>query len=98
MRKVTVIEDQELTAGFPSMRAARVAIVTDDGIRHEQFAPYRRGDPEAPLSDAELNDKFDELAGPVLGADRTRQLRAAVWRLDTCDVRDLALAADRPID
>jgi 2-methylcitrate dehydratase PrpD len=98
MRKVTVIEDPELTAGFPSMRAARVAIVTDDGIRHEHFAPYRRGDPEAPLSDEELNDKFDELAGPVLGADRTRQLREAVWRLDTCDVRDLALAADRPIN
>ncbi|HTK01577.1 MAG TPA: MmgE/PrpD family protein [Bordetella sp.] len=98
MRKVTVIEDPELTAGFPSMRAARVAIVTDDGIRHEHFAPYRRGDPEAPLSDAELNDKFDELAGPVLGADRTRQLREAVWRLDSCGVSDLALAADRPIN
>jgi 2-methylcitrate dehydratase PrpD len=98
MRKVTVIEDPELTAGFPSMRAARVAIVTDDGIRHEHFAPYRRGDPEAPLSDAELNDKFDELAGPVLGADRTHQLREAVWRLDSCGVSDLALAADRPIN
>ncbi|ANN69277.1 MmgE/PrpD family protein [Bordetella bronchialis] len=96
MRKVTVIEDPELTAGFPSMRAARVAIVTDDGMRHESFAPYRRGDPEAPLSDAELNDKFDELAGPVLGAGRTRQLRETVWRLDRCDVRDLALASDRP--
>ncbi|OZI21094.1 2-methylcitrate dehydratase [Bordetella genomosp. 9] len=97
MRKVTLIEDPQLTAGFPKMRAARVAIVTDDGMRHEQFAPYRKGDPEAPLSDAELNDKFDELAGPVLGVERTRQLRAAVWKLDGNQVSDLALAADRPI-
>ncbi|AOB33273.1 2-methylcitrate dehydratase [Bordetella sp. H567] len=96
MRKVTVIEEPQLTAGFPSMRAARVAIVTDDGMRHEQFAPHRKGDPEAPLSDAELNDKFDELAGPVLGADRTRQLRAAIWTLESLAVSDLALAADPP--
>jgi 2-methylcitrate dehydratase PrpD len=96
MRKVSVAEDPELTRGFPSMRAARVAIVTDDGARHEHFAPYRKGDPEAPLSDAELNDKFDELAGPVLGMDRARQLRATVWELESRDVRDLALAADRP--
>lgn len=96
MRKVTIIEDPQLTAGFPSMRAARVAIVTDDGARHEHFAPYRKGDPEEPLSDADLNDKFDELAGPVLGASRARELREAVWRLDTRNVSDLALASDRP--
>jgi 2-methylcitrate dehydratase PrpD len=96
MRKVQVVEDPALTAGFPSMRAARVAVVTDDGARHEHFAPYRKGDPEEPLTDAELDAKFDELVGPVLGADRTRQLRETVWALDSRDVRDLALAADRP--
>lgn len=96
MQRVAVVEDKDLTAGFPSMRAARVAIVTDDGARHEHFAPYRKGDPEAPLTDAELNDKFDELAGPVLGDARTAQLRHAVWQLDTLNVRDLALAADAP--
>jgi 2-methylcitrate dehydratase PrpD len=94
MRRVTVVEDAELTAGFPSMRAARVAITTRDGKKHEHFSPYRKGDPEAPLSDKDLNDKFDELAGPVLGAARTAQLREAVWKLETLNVRDLALAAD----
>jgi 2-methylcitrate dehydratase PrpD len=97
MRKVKVTEDQALTAGFPSMRAARVAIVTNDGTRREHFAPYRKGDPEEPLTDTDLNAKFDELVGPVLGADRTRQLREAVWALETHDVHDLALAADRPM-
>jgi 2-methylcitrate dehydratase PrpD len=95
MRRVTLAQDDTFTAGFPSMRAARVTITTDDGVRHEQFAPYRKGDPEAPLSDVELNDKFEELAGPVLGSARARQLRDQVWALESLDTRDLALAADR---
>ncbi|ARP88418.1 MmgE/PrpD family protein [Bordetella genomosp. 9] len=96
MRRVRLAEDTALTAGFPSMRAARVTIVTHDGARHEHFAPYRKGDPEAPLSDKELNDKFDELAAPVLGSERARQLRRSVWALESLDVRDLDLAADQP--
>jgi 2-methylcitrate dehydratase PrpD len=94
MRRVTIVEDAELTAGFPSMRAARVAVTTKDGKKHEHFSPYRKGDPESPLSDTELNSKFDELAGPVLGAARTAQLREAVWKLESLNVRDLGLAAD----
>ncbi|MNY82118.1 hypothetical protein D3C86_2240450 [compost metagenome] len=62
----------------------------------EHHSPYRKGDPESPLSDADLNDKFDELAGPVLGRTRARTLREAVWRLDTMPVRALRLAADMP--
>jgi 2-methylcitrate dehydratase PrpD len=94
MERITVVEDPQLTAAFPGQRAARVTITTEDGRQHEHFAPYRKGDPEAPLSDADLNDKFDELAGPVLGAQRTRDLRAAVWKLETLQVRDLALQSE----
>ncbi|HEY0296918.1 MAG TPA: MmgE/PrpD family protein [Bordetella sp.] len=94
MEKVSLTEDPALTAGFPSMRAARVTLTLADGTSHEFFAPYRKGDPEAPLSDAELDDKFEELAGPVLGTTRAQALREAVHRLDTLDdIRVLDLAA-----
>jgi hypothetical protein len=48
------------------------------------------------LSDADLADKFDELAGPVLGRARARALREDIWRLETMPVRALRLAADMP--
>jgi hypothetical protein len=35
-----------------------------------------------PLSDADLQAKLDELAGPVLGADRLRQVAERLWTLD----------------
>lgn len=82
MKKVAIEADPELTARFPGMRAARVAVTLDDGRVVEHFAPYRRGDPEAPLTDAELDGKFLELAGPVIGNDRAAGLLAKLWRVD----------------
>ncbi|MEN5065369.1 MmgE/PrpD family protein [Achromobacter aegrifaciens] len=96
MQKLELRADPALTAGFPRMRAARVSITTKGGQTLEHHAPYRKGDPESPLSDAELNDKFEELAGPVLGRERAWALRDAVWRLDGMPVRALRLAADIP--
>jgi hypothetical protein len=43
------------------------------------------GDPEAPLSDAQLDAKVLELAGPVIGAEPTRALLDRLWRLETME-------------
>ena len=91
MERIVLKSDPALSAGFPAMRAARVRVVLDDGRTLEHFAPHRRGDPEAPLTDAELNDKFDELAGPVIGRDAARRLRERLWRLDELELAELEL-------
>jgi len=85
LRMVTLEEDPALTAAFPNQRAARVAITTGRGERFEHFAPYRKGDPEAPLGDADIEAKFRELAGPVLGEKASLDLLAQLWKLDTLD-------------
>ena len=85
LRKVTLAEDPALTATFPNQRAAHVAILMRDGTRLEHFAPYRKGDPEAPLSDADIDAKFVELVGPVLGEGESRTLLAALWKLEMLD-------------
>jgi 2-methylcitrate dehydratase PrpD len=96
MQRLELRADPAFSAGFPAMRAARLLVTTTGGQVLEHHSPYRKGDPESPLSDADLNDKFDELAGPVLGGTRVRALREAVWRLETMPVRALRLAADMP--
>ena len=92
LKRVTVHEDPALTANFPGKRAARVVIKMKDGRRLEKFAPTRKGDPEAPLSDAEVEGKFLELAAPVLGDARAKRLLERLWKVDTLSVRDLELA------
>jgi 2-methylcitrate dehydratase PrpD len=93
MARLSLKADAELSKHFPTMRAARVVIVMTNGERHEHFAPYRKGDPEAPLSDRQLEDKFHELADPVLGFSHSTRLRDLVWNLDRIDVKDLNLAS-----
>jgi 2-methylcitrate dehydratase PrpD len=82
MRRIDVAIDPELDAAFPAQRAARIAIESCDGRRGEHLQPTRKGDPEAPLSDAELEHKYLELASPVLGEVRARELLARLWRLE----------------
>jgi 2-methylcitrate dehydratase PrpD len=92
MARTKLHADPQLSAGFPSVRAARLTVTLRDGEVIEQFAPYRKGDPEAPLSDAELDDKFLELASPTLGERPARELLGKLWDVDRMEVGDLKLA------
>lgn len=82
MERISVAVDSELDAAFPGQRAARVVIETRDGRRLEHLQPNRKGDPEEPLTDAELEGKFMELSSPVIGGERARALLERLWTLD----------------
>ncbi len=83
MKKMAVELDPQLDAGFPAQRAARVSIRLINGRSEEFLQPTRKGDPDMPLSDAELEEKFLELAAPVLGDGAARKLLERLWRLET---------------
>jgi len=81
MKRIRVSLDPELDAAFPAQRAARVAIQAG-GRRAEHLQPTRIGDPDAPLSDAQLEDKYLELAAPVIGPERAKEELARLWALE----------------
>ena len=80
--KTELVLDGEIDAAFPGQRAARVLIETYDGRSEERFQPTRKGDPDAPLTDGELDEKFRELAAPVLGAGAADALLERLWSLE----------------
>lgn len=82
MKRIELTVDAEIDASFPGRRAARVSITTKDGRTDSFLQPTRKGDPEMPLSDADLDDKFMELAAPVVGDARARVLLGQLWALD----------------
>ena len=89
--------DPDCEAAFPRARSAKVAIVTGAGARFERFAPTRKGDPDNPLNDAELDAKFHELCAPVLGEPATGALLARLRALESVgSVRDLLREAALP--
>ncbi len=83
MDRIEVSLDAELDAAFPGRRAARVEIEWRDGGRDSWLQPTRKGDPDAPLSDADLEAKVHELADPVIGAAGAAALVGKLWRLET---------------
>ncbi|MPZ24954.1 MAG: MmgE/PrpD family protein [Micromonosporaceae bacterium] len=88
--RVTLAVDPELDRAFPGRRGARVRLTLDDGSEHEVFSPTRRGDPDLPLTDAELTDKYTELVVPQLGPALAARLLDVLWELDKVDqVRSL---------
>ena len=87
--RTELVVSPEIDAIFPGQRAARVQLETYDGRVEEQFQPTRKGDPDAPLSDRELEEKYTELATPVLGSAPAQALLARLWALDS--QRDLTI-------
>lgn len=81
-RKTSVSEDTAYTALTPAKRPARVTLVFKDGGRRERIVYGSKGDPDQPMSAAELEDKFFGLCGPTLGTARTRQAWSVLGRID----------------
>ncbi len=82
LHKVEVLADPEIEKVFPELQRVHVTIETVDGQRYEKQLDYPKGDPRNPLSDEEIEAKFDALAAPVLSEERRARLKEAVWNLE----------------
>jgi 2-methylcitrate dehydratase PrpD len=80
---IELAEDAEFSARFPAERWARLRITLADGRTLVSEPARARGNPENPLSDAELLDKYRALATPVLGPERTARIESIVDSLVT---------------
>ena len=85
MDKVELRVEPDMEAVFPGQRAAVVEVGTVDGQRFTHHAPTRKGDPDNPWSDGELEDKFRELTAPVIGEAAATRLLETLWRVEAFD-------------
>jgi 2-methylcitrate dehydratase PrpD len=74
--RVTIAEP--LTRKYPAAWPTRVSLVKSDGTRLEAASDYPRGNPENPVSTAQLQDKLVALVEPRLGRDAAVAALAAV--------------------
>lgn len=80
--KVSIVEDPVLTSQVPAKREARVECHTRDGVSRQATVVYPKGEPENPMSDNELFEKFNDLAGYVgIEPDRAVRIREGVFGL-----------------
>jgi 2-methylcitrate dehydratase PrpD len=97
--RVILVEEARHSARFPAIRRADATITLTDGSRLtiEDVGP--RGDPDEPLSDAEIDAKFAGLAAPLLGTDGARWLRDGLSpaSVEATTAASLAAALGRPV-
>jgi len=98
LNKVEAVADDEIEALFPKLQRVIVTVHTTDGREFTKQIDFPKGDPRNPLTDTEIEEKFDALAEPVLSPARRQAVKDACWKLDEQDsisgVLEL-LASDR---
>ena len=82
LHKVEVVADPAIEAVFPKLQRVIVTIHTTDGREFTKQLDYPKGDPRNPLTDQEVEEKFDALASPVLSDEARKRLKDAVWGLE----------------
>jgi 2-methylcitrate dehydratase PrpD len=75
---MALTEDAEFSRLFPAERWARVRITLNDGRVLNSEPASARGNPENPLSDAEIHAKYMALTEPVLGSKRAARIEEIV--------------------
>jgi 2-methylcitrate dehydratase len=82
LQKVEVVADDEAERHFPRLQRVTVAITTTDGRRYEKQLDYPKGDYRNPLTDDEIEQKFDALAERFISSNVRARLKRTVWNLE----------------
>ena len=81
--RMVATEDVDFSRRFPAERWARIRLRLADGRTLVSEPARARGNPENPLSDDELAEKYRGLATPALGKARTERIERLVASLLT---------------
>jgi len=83
LERTQVVVADDLTAKYPAAWPARVTLTLPDGAKVTGSSDYPRGNPENPVSTAQLEEKFRLLVVPRLGGAIAERAIEAVQSLET---------------
>jgi 2-methylcitrate dehydratase PrpD len=76
-KRIALLERSDFTARFPRERVATLSVTLSDGRILNSDEMAARGDPERPLSDQDIGDKFHDIAGALVASRRQAIIEAA---------------------
>jgi 2-methylcitrate dehydratase PrpD len=89
MKKIEIIEDDKISALVPEKRAAIVEFITNNGFVIKERVDLAKGEPETPLSDNEIEEKFTGLAQFAgKNEDRISEIIKCTWNIEN-DLQNL---------
>lgn len=87
IQKIKVDETEECNRLSPGASANRVELTTTSGKKYSELVQYHRGHHRNPLTDQEIEQKFDSLARDFMSPSRREELPGLLWKLE--EVRDI---------
>ena len=82
-KKVIVSADDEISALVPHQRAAIIEVLTNDGDCFSERVNFPKGEPENPMSDGEVEEKFRSLSGYGGRSESDiSEMIAVIWTLE----------------
>lgn len=95
---MTIVEEESFNAAFPAQRFSDVTLALKDGRILRSGPTEAPGDPEAPVTMAEVRAKFHRYAATGVGTARATEIETLVGRLgDGSGTAALFHAVTRPI-
>jgi 2-methylcitrate dehydratase len=82
MNRIRVAESPEFTRRFPQELRSQIDVTTRSGQRFTERAEHPKGHARNPMTDADVETKFRDLAGDALGAPRANAALQTLWRLE----------------
>ena len=82
LKKITVVEDKALSSTYPEAVPNRVTVKLSSGKVVSKQVNYHKGHPKNPMSDRDVEDKFQRLTRKILDKNHARRILDVVWNLE----------------
>jgi 2-methylcitrate dehydratase len=82
IQKIKVTATEEANKLRPEANFNRVEVVTKSGKKFSETVLYWRGHFKNPLTDKEIEDKFNSQARDLLTSEQRQQLLSLIWNLE----------------
>jgi 2-methylcitrate dehydratase PrpD len=82
MSKITIAHDPKLDKEYPAKRGTQVRIRTTGGREFLHSLDLAKGEPELPLSAAEIKSKFIRFTSPILDSQQQGEILDFIYTID----------------
>ncbi|HDL01655.1 MAG TPA: MmgE/PrpD family protein [candidate division Zixibacteria bacterium] len=86
--KIKGVASEEFEAMFPAKQPSKVVVKTTKGDSFEAYLEYPKGDPREPMTQDDLDAKFNSLTDQLLDVTRQAEMKKTIFNCETMSCQD----------
>lgn len=88
IKKIKGEASEEFEKMFPAKQPSRALIKTKDGNTYTEYLEFPKGDPREPMTEEDLDNKFNSLSEGLLTDERKIELKEVIFGCENYSVKD----------